>query len=86
MIQHDVKYLKLSLQGKLRIEWARQQMPVLKQIEKRFAKEKPLKGITLAACLHVTSETANLMMAYKQNQLLPWLSSCLTKYQNLVRL
>jgi len=65
MIQHDVKDLKLALQGKLRIEWARQQMPVLKQIEKRFAKEKPLKGITLAACLHVTSETANLMMALK---------------------
>ena len=62
---HDIKDIKLAPTGKLRIEWARKQMPVLRQIEKRFLSRKPLKGITLAACLHVTSETANLMMALK---------------------
>jgi adenosylhomocysteinase len=62
---HDVKDLKLAGEGKLKIEWAGQQMQVLKQIGARFLKEKPLKGITLAACLHVTSETANLMMVLK---------------------
>jgi len=49
----------------LRIEWARQDMPVLRLIEERFAKEKPLKGVRLAACLHVTTETANLVSALK---------------------
>jgi len=51
--------------GKLRIEWAGQSMPVLKILEKRFAKEKPLKGVRLGACLHVTAETANLMLVLK---------------------
>lgn len=51
---HDVKDLKLAPQGKLRIEWAGRFMPVLKFIRERFAKEKPLKGVHLAACLHVT--------------------------------
>lgn len=64
-IQHDVKDLSLASKGKLRIEWAGQAMPVLKLIQERFAKEKPLKGYTLAACLHVTAETANLMLALK---------------------
>ncbi|KKS84022.1 MAG: Adenosylhomocysteinase [Candidatus Gottesmanbacteria bacterium GW2011_GWA1_43_11] len=62
---HDVKDLSLAKQGKLKIEWAGRNMPVLKLLEKRFAKEKPLKGIRLGACLHVTSETANLMLTLK---------------------
>jgi len=53
------------LNGKLKIHWSCRQMPVLSIIKKRFAKEKPLQGITLGACLHVTSETANLMIALK---------------------
>jgi len=63
--KHDVKDLTLAKQGKLKIEWAGRNMPVLKLLEKRFAKEKPLKGIKLGACLHVTSETANLMLTLK---------------------
>jgi adenosylhomocysteinase len=62
---HDVKDLKLAEQGRQRIEWADQSMPVLRRIRERFAKEKPLKGVTMAACLHVTAETANLMRALK---------------------
>ncbi|OIP38137.1 adenosylhomocysteinase [Candidatus Desantisbacteria bacterium CG2_30_40_21] len=57
----DVKDLSLAEKGRLRIEWAGKEMPVLKLIKERFLKEKPLKGMRLAACLHVTSETANLM-------------------------
>lgn len=64
-ISHDVKDMSLAGAGKLRIEWAGNQMPVLKLIAKRFTKEKPLKGVRLAACLHVTAETANLMIALK---------------------
>jgi adenosylhomocysteinase len=64
-MKYDVKDLGLSEEGKLRIEWAGMQMPVLKLIETRFEKEKPLKGIRLAACLHVTTETANLMRVLK---------------------
>lgn len=63
--QYDVKDLKLAPEGKLKIEWAGKQMPVLETIKKRFAKEKPLKGQTIAACLHVTSETANLLITLK---------------------
>lgn len=65
-IEYDVKDLSLADRGKLRIEWADRQMPVLQQIRKRFKKEKPLKGITLAACLHITSETANLARTLKE--------------------
>lgn len=61
-LSFDVKNLKLAPQGKLKIEWAEKQMPVLRQIKERFKKEKPLKGATIAACLHVTSETANLAL------------------------
>src|ERR1700732_1043864 len=57
---HDVKDLKLASQGKKRILWADTDMPVLARIRDRFAKEKPLAGLRLAACLHVTAETANL--------------------------
>ena len=60
-MQYDVKDLKLAKDGKLRIEWAKQSMPVLERIKARFFREKPLKGIRLAACLHVTTETAALM-------------------------
>ncbi|MBI4080243.1 MAG: adenosylhomocysteinase [Candidatus Levybacteria bacterium] len=63
--KYDVKDLSLATEGRLKIEWAGQQMPVLKLIAERFAKEKPLSGLTLGACLHVTSETANLMLALK---------------------
>jgi len=57
--------MSLAPKGKLRIEWADQWMPVLKLIRERFEREKPLKGITLVACLHVTTETANLMRTLK---------------------
>jgi len=61
----DVKDLKLAAHGKKRIDWADQHMPVVRGIRERFAKEKPLRGITLSACLHVTTETANLMRTLK---------------------
>ena len=64
-MNHDVKDLKLAKEGKLRIEWANQNMPVLNRIKERFKKEKPLKGKRLAACLHVTTETASLMQTLK---------------------
>jgi len=63
MVKHDVKDLKLAKQGKLKIEWAGKNMPVVRMIAERFGKEKPLKGVRLGACLHVTSETANLVIA-----------------------
>jgi len=63
--KHDIKDIKLASQGKLKIEWAARQMPVLQLIKARFFKEKPLKNLTVGACLHVTSETANLMLALK---------------------
>jgi adenosylhomocysteinase len=65
MIEHDVKDLGLAAKGKDRIEWAEQWMPVLRLIRERFEKEKPLEGLTLVACLHVTTETANLMRTLK---------------------
>ena len=61
----DVKDIELADAGKRKIEWAGQQMPVLESIRKRFLKEKPLKGLRVSACLHVTSETANLMIALR---------------------
>ncbi len=60
-IEHDIKDVELATGGRYRIEWAGQEMPVLKQIRERFEKEKPLKGVRISACLHVTTETANLM-------------------------
>ena len=62
----DVKDLSLAEKGKLRIEWAEMDMPVLRQIRDRFKKEKPLKDVRIAACLHVTTETANLMITLKE--------------------
>lgn len=64
-MRYDIKDNKLAKKGKLRIEWAAKDMPVLSLIKERFAKEKPLKGIKTACCLHVTSETANLMLVLK---------------------
>ncbi len=61
-IKHEVKDLSLAPQGKKRIAWAGREMPVLKQIRERFAKEQPLKGIRISACCHVTTETANLAL------------------------
>jgi adenosylhomocysteinase len=61
----DVKDLKLAPKGKLRIEWANQWMPVLQLIRKRFIKERPLEGIRISACLHVTTETANLAITLR---------------------
>ncbi len=63
-VSHDVADLKLAADGKKKIEWAGQNMPVTKLITEEFKKTKPLKGITIGACLHVTSETANLILAY----------------------
>ena len=60
-VRCDVKDIKLADKGRLRLEWAEKSMPVLTLIRERFAKEKPLKGVRLAACLHVTTETAALM-------------------------
>ncbi len=59
-VKHDVKDLSLAAEGKKRIEWADKDMPVLAMVRERFAKEKPLTGYRMAACLHVTTETANL--------------------------
>jgi len=61
----DVKDLALAERGKRKIEWANQQMPVLQLIRKQFIKEQPLKDVRIAACLHVTSETANLAVALR---------------------
>jgi adenosylhomocysteinase len=63
--KYDVKDLGLAEKGKLKIEWAAQQMQVLASIRERFEKEKPLKDLTIAACLHITSETANLLITLK---------------------
>ena len=64
-MNYDIKDKGLAEKGRLRIEWAAEDMPVLAQIKARFEKEKPLKGQRIAACLHVTTETANLMQTLK---------------------
>src|SRR5258707_7804354 len=63
--RYDVKDLALASEGKRRIEWADRQMPVLAAIRERFEREQPLSGYRIAACLHVTTETANLMRTLK---------------------
>jgi len=65
-MKYDVKDLGLAAAGRQRIEWAGNQMPVVASIRDRFRKERPLKGQRVAACLHVTSETANLMVALQE--------------------
>ena len=64
-MDYDVKDINLADKGRLRVEWARREMPVLNAIRERFEKEKPLKGLRLAACLHVTTETAVLAATLK---------------------
>jgi len=64
-MKYDCKDLNLADTGKKRIEWAEERMPVLRMIRKRFEEEKPLDGLKIAACLHVTTETANLMQTLK---------------------
>ncbi len=64
-MKHHIKDLSLAKEGKKLIEWAGHDMPVLHLIAQRFKKEKPLKGVRLAACLHITSETANLSITLK---------------------
>src|SRR3990170_3472783 len=62
----DLKDISLAVEGKNKIEWAAREMPVLQGIKKEFSKSKPLKNLNIGACLHVTSETANLMIALKE--------------------
>lgn len=64
-IQHEVKNIELAAEGRKRIEWAELEMPVLRTIRERFEKEKPLAGLRLVACAHITTETANLARALK---------------------
>ncbi len=64
-IEYDVKDLALAQEGVKRIEWAAREMPVIRLIREHFAQERPLEGLRLSACLHVTTETANLMLALK---------------------
>jgi len=64
-MEYDVRDLRMASQGRLKIEWAGRFMPVLDSIKKKFARQKPLRGLRISACLHVTSETGNLMEALK---------------------
>jgi len=61
----DVKDISLAARGKDRIEWAAKDMPVLRLLRERFAKDLPLKGVRMAGCLHITTETANLAITLK---------------------
>src|SRR3989441_5564175 len=65
MTEHDVKNIALAAEGRLKIEWAEQSMPVLRQVRERFARAQPLRGLRLGACLTVTTETAVLMLTLK---------------------
>ncbi len=65
-MEHHIKDPSLAEKGKNRIEWAEMDMPVLRQIRERFREEKPLKGLKISACLHVTTETANLVRTLKE--------------------
>jgi len=65
-MNYEIKDINLAKKGKERIEWAEKQMPVLSIIKKRFNQEKPLRGIKIAACLHITTETANLAITLKE--------------------
>ncbi len=64
-MNYDIKDIGLANEGKLRIEWAGYQMPVLKLIQARFTEEKPLKGVRISGCLHITTETANLALTLR---------------------
>jgi adenosylhomocysteinase len=65
-VNYDIKDPLLAAQGKLRIDWANREMPVLKLIKERFTKEKPLKNVRVSACLHITTETANLALTLRE--------------------
>src|SRR5256885_16593134 len=75
--QGHVKDPKLADSGVNRIEWAEREMPVLRQIRARFERERPLRGKKIAACLHVTTETANLMLTLKAGG--PEITFCASK-------
>src|SRR6267378_8530639 len=64
-IKGDAKDLSLAARGRDRIEWAAKEMPVLRLIQERFTKDQPLKGVRMAGCLHITTETANLAITLK---------------------
>jgi adenosylhomocysteinase len=66
MKNYDIKDPSLAQEGKLRIDWAGKEMPVVKLIQERFGREKPLAGVRVSACLHITTETANLALALKE--------------------
>jgi len=66
MKNYDIKDSSLTQEGKLRIDWAGKEMPVVKLIKERFGREKPLAGVRISACLHITTETANLALALKE--------------------
>jgi len=66
MSNYDIKDINQAEGGRRRIDWAEREMPVMRQIRERFRKEKPLKGVRVSACLHVTTETANLMVALQE--------------------
>ncbi|MFN3966823.1 MAG: adenosylhomocysteinase [Endomicrobiia bacterium] len=72
-MDYHIKDIKLAKQGKLRIEWAEREMPVLRLVRKRFSREKPLKNLRLGCCLHVTTETAVLILTLKEGGALPCL-------------
>ena len=61
--EFDVKDLNLAEQGRWRIEWALKEMPVMRSLMERFQKERPLEGVKMSGCLHITTETANLARA-----------------------
>lgn len=65
-MEYHIKDISLKEEGKKRIEWAEKDMPVLRSIRERFSKEKPLRGVKISACLHVTTETANLVITLKE--------------------
>ena len=64
-MEYDIKDINLAAEGGLRSEWAEREMPVLRTIRERFEREKPLKGIKMAGCLHITAETSNLAKTLK---------------------
>src|SRR4051794_17662049 len=64
-VPRDIKDPSLAESGQLRIEWASTEMPVLRLVRERFQREQPLKGVRLSACLHITSETANLLITLR---------------------
>ena len=63
--KHDIADASLAAEGRKRIEWAERNMPVLAEIRQRFEKSQPFTGVRIAACMHVTTETANLMRVLK---------------------